>query len=883
MFRRTPFLSPISSILCAAVVCVLTGCSASFSTPESATTAGQTSPGTISGSNYGGHAPIVGAKVFLLQASTSGYGTKATSLLQVQPGSPTASQTQYPTAADTTIVGTTVSPAYYVTTDNTGNFSITGDYTCTAGLPVYLYAYGGAPDTNPSVGPSILSSGTWSTTAGTTTFTFTVDNEKFYVGQMVTFTVYSGQTFSAFNGQTFAVSSVNPSGGTTLQNTQFSVVAPDSLVGNVLNGSGTFAGYASASPIGVQNPAIVNMAVLGNCPSSAPFTFGVGSTSATSYVYMNEVSTVAAAFALAPFAETSTVSGTAGQQLVTRTGTDAQHIGIPASNSLALTGLQNAAVNAGQLYDITGATNNSSNSDGEAHVARTVVPGSVSGGAYATVPQALINTLGNILASCVDSANTAGLGVSGGTYSTQCSTLFNTATADGTTTGTKPTDTATAAINIAHYPAGVGNSNFMSNLYNLPVAIVPFQPVLATQPNDFVIGINITDGSLFLGSSAKPGGIAIDAAGNAYVPTSGCVNGCTVEVLPNQLATGIAYSSGGTAVAVAPNGKVWVVNASQAAAGGAGAPTGAFYVSSTPLSTTSFTGYGARTDFATGAVSIAIDGNGVAYVADSAETYFHKISTLGAAPAYTQYLITGQVGQVAGQLNCEQDVTGIAIDDLQYGYNIWTVDQAETLTQGMCTVTSAAANAATTATTPVNTANVLSQIGPTYSASVGSVLNEVAQDMNGSGWDSNSGAGNNTGVEFGATFAGQKYNQNYGFSSNGGMNGATGVAIDGNDNIWYANSTGNSVSAFMNKGPASINGGQYSNVATGISPTTGYTASGQMSAPTQIAIDPSGDVWVTNTSTSGVGYSVTELIGVAAPTYTPLSSAAAVNKLGMKP
>jgi hypothetical protein len=56
-----------------------------------------------------------------------------------------------------------------------------------------------------------------------------------------------------------------------------------------------------------------------------------------------------------------------------------------------------------------------------------------------------------------------------------------------------------------------------------------------------------------------------------------------------------------------------------------------------------------------------------------------------------------------------------------------------------------------------------------------------------------------------------------------------------------------------------------------------------MSAPTQIAIDPSGDVWVTNTSTSGVGYSVTELIGVAAPTYTPLSSAAAVNKLGMKP
>ena len=39
----------------------------------------------------------------------------------------------------------------------------------------------------------------------------------------------------------------------------------------------------------------------------------------------------------------------------------------------------------------------------------------------------------------------------------------------------------------------------------------------------------------------------------------------------------------------------------------------------------------------------------------------------------------------------------------------------------------------------------------------------------------------------------------------------------------------------------------------------------------------------TNTGTTGVGYSVTELIGVAAPTFTPLSSAAYNNKLGAKP
>ena len=327
-------------------------------------------------------------------------------------------------------------------------------------------------------------------------------------------------------------------------------------------------------------------------------------------------------------------------------------------------------------------------------------------------------TLGNILASCVDSNNTAGLGVSGGTYSSQCSTLFTTATANGTTTGTNPTDIATAAINIAHYPAGVGNANFVSNLYNLPGPIAPFAPVLTSQPNDFVIGINITDGSGFLGSSAKPNGIAIDANGNAFVPTAGCVNGCTIQIPPTQISNGSAYTSGGGAVAVAPNGNIYVVNASQAAAGGAGAPAGAFYVDTAlPLTADSFTGYGARTDFATGTLSIAIDGgtNGSSgfnvYVSDSAEIYFHKISALGAAPAYTQYLLTGEVGVVSGQLNCEQDVAAIAVDDKASGYNIWTVDNAATLTQGICTVANTAATVATTPTTPVNTANVLSQIG----------------------------------------------------------------------------------------------------------------------------------------------------------------------------
>ncbi len=810
-----------------------------------------TMTGGLSGNNYGGHAPIVGAKIFLLQAGTSGYGSKATSLLTSAAG-----------GTDTSIVGTSTNAAYYTTSDLSGYFNFTGDYTCTAGLPVYLYAVGGAPDENPAVGVSYLQSATGN---GTTT-TFTVDEEKFYVGQQVLIAgIPTGNPFASLNG-TQTVTAIGTTG-----NTGFSVAS------SISGTSSSFGPNVVASPLASVNPAIANVAVLGNCPSSGQPNFGPSSNTPISFVYMNEVSTVAGMFALAPFA------------------TDAQHIGIPASDSLALTGIEDAAVNAGQLYDITGVSNNSVTADGEGHVARTVAPGSAANaasGPYVTVPQQLIDTLGNILAQCVDSANTAGIGVTGGSYSPACTTLFENATSDGKLTSstggaTNPTDTATAAINIAHYPAGNENANFTANLAGIPTGVVPFMPTLNNPPNDFIIGLNITDTSTFLGSyggtNAKPNGIAIDGNGNAFVTTTGCQNGCTMQLPPTQLpvSADISYTAGGTGVAVDPTGRVWVVNGSQSANGGNG-PSGGFYVDSTlPIGASSFTGYGTTSSFATGTVSIAIDGNGVAYVADSGETYIHKIAALGTAPAFTQYLMQGPTGNVSGQQNCETDIVGIAIDSNASGYNVWTVGNAGTLTQGMCTISNAASTAATTGTSPINTATILSQIGPTY------ITGGVAIDANGSGWDSNSGTGNVNAAVFANTFTGGQYNSDYGFVGGGGLSGDAGVAIDGNNNAWYANTGSQSVTVFKNLGAPTYFG---STVGSPISPSTGYTAGGTMCEPQKIAIDPSGDVWVTNigtncTASSGaaVTYSVTELIGVAAPTYSPLSSAALNNKLGGKP
>ncbi len=172
---------------------------------------------------------------------------------------------------------------------------------------------------------------------------------------------------------------------------------------------------------------------------------------------MDEVSTTAAAYALNAFG----------------TGFDA--IGAPTTN---LAGIERAATNAGQLYNIN---DNTSSNAGNALATTSYV-----GGGNGVVPQSTVNTIANILASCVDSTNTAS------SQSAQCGTLFATATNNGDTTGTKPTNIASAAFNIAAYPAGAGSQHgtFTNSLYALQgSSATPFNPNLAAAPNDFGVAI----------------------------------------------------------------------------------------------------------------------------------------------------------------------------------------------------------------------------------------------------------------------------------------------------------------------------------------------------------------------------------------------------------
>jgi hypothetical protein len=229
---------------------------------------------------------------------------------------------------------------------------------------------------------------------------------------------------------------------------------PDS---NGVPGQQVYAYAVGGNPGSGINTAASFMAVLGDCPGTGNFF------ASDPYVWMNEVSTVAAAYAMAGFAY------------------DATHVSSSGTN-LAKVGIGNAFAAAANLASLS------------TGVALTTTPSG-----NATVPQTEINSLANILAACV---NTTGPG------SSACTTLFNNAESNGSS-GTVPGETATAMINIAHNPAAN-----VAALFGIPVPAIAFVPALPVTPapNDFSIGLNYATVN-----SGGTNGIAIDSSGDVWL------------------------------------------------------------------------------------------------------------------------------------------------------------------------------------------------------------------------------------------------------------------------------------------------------------------------------------------------------------------------------
>ena len=561
-----------------ALVSALLGLSGCSVAPVLTTTSTNSLSGaTITGRVHGGQNPISGASVDLYAVGTGAYAGPG---IAASTGNASVSLLTNP-----------------VTTDENGNFSISGDYTCGVNQQVYIYASGGNP------------------------------------------------------------------------------------------------GLAS----GTNNTAVGLLAGLGSCSTLA---------SNKPFILVNEVSTIATAYALAGFA------------------TDATHISSSGS-TLAQTNVANA---------MTAITNLETLSTG---VTLTFTPAG-----NGTVPKSEINSLANILAACINTSGSTTLG-------TPCSTLFANALSGGTS-GTQPSDTATAAINLAHNPGAN-----VAALYALQTASAPFQPTLIATPNDFTIVLDFTGGGL-----AEPSGIAIDASGNAWVSNLAGGSISKFSSTGAALSPFAGFTGGGLdnprSVAIDRAGNVWVTSLSDL-------NFSEFSSAGTALSpSTGFTGGGLSYPLA-----VAIDGFGNVWIADeyTAPYRVSEFSSTGTA-------LSPSTGYTGGGLDVSYS---IAIDG---SGNAWISNGAN------------------------NSISKFSSMGTALSPSTGYTggglfdPGAITIDSSGNVWAANYSNSSVTKL----SNAGSPLSPSTGYTGGGGVGGG-GIAIDGSGNIWVISSSGG-VSEFSNVGTA---------------------------------------------------------------------------------
>lgn len=242
------------------------------------------------------------------------------------------------------------------------------------------------------------------------------------------------------------------------------------------------------------------------------------------FISVNEVTTVAMAYAFAQFGRNS-LFGTALSQQSASAATPAINF---ATSSTNMQGIATAAATFNILVNGNDGTSPGSNGNGNRNTPLTIsgITNTGANGAIAEFWQ--INTIANILAACV---NSAGLSSSSDTTSS-CGVLFNQVTPYG---GNLPADTAQAALDLALYPAL--SSTAISALYGRITGTPPFLPYVTSVAgiNDFSVGYQFKP--TIPGTSTEllymPTWLGIDGNGNIWITqqtTSGTYPASVFEV-----------------------------------------------------------------------------------------------------------------------------------------------------------------------------------------------------------------------------------------------------------------------------------------------------------------------------------------------------------------
>ncbi len=573
-----------------------------------------------------------------------------------------------------------------------------------------------------------------------------------------------------------------------------------------------------------NNAALSLAAALGTC----------GNVANIGFVFVDEVTTVATAYSLAGFMTNSTSVGTSSTNAIGLTNAFATF------NNLV-------NLNTGQALTVT--------------PAYATAPANASPDVFnSIVPYDSINTLADVLSSCV---NTDGTG-------SGCSSLF------ALTGGVA--DTMDAALYIAHNPgllsSGVSN---VSALFDLVPPNPPFQPTLLSAPTDFSLTLNFISGGLGgVKTTSRSGGqnIAVDANGNVWIPNnlrqsvtelSNLGAPLSPTTTTNQTSPYAPIQLGGwgasvaglftapRSVAIDQNGNAWIADESNCLV--------ALNSSGSPLTGAPFTG---ACPAGSGATGVAVDAADQVWA--SGATFI--TATNGSGMLASGFPVSGY-----------DSLTGFLGAD--YAGHTWWIDGGNNHYGALNS----------NGTTFVTSTTLIS--GPdSYYAAFGLLA---------------SGAGGNGGLALwvpegqGGTLNVQPINVT------GSINnlpnallpsteaGPEGIASDGNSTYYIVNgggdNGGNTIPA--NLTILSSKGSMISPPDTGIEGGSALTVLG---APTGVTVDQSGNVWVVNTTNNnpqapgqilGPGQAghanVTEFVGLAAPAQPVFSLAAQNQTYGVEP
>ncbi len=453
-----------------------------------------------------------------------------------------------------------------------------------------------------------------------------------------------------------------------------------------------------------------------------------------------------------------------------------------------------------------------------------------------TPESAKINTLANIISSCINSATSG---------SQACGTLFLTApppTPNVTNLNPSSFNTAADTLQALFYiftnPTN-GNTINMANLFALAPAVgAPYQPALAVQPTDWTIGVSYSStsscGTPTGGTGSfifAPTDINIDAQDNVWFNNSQAGGN-----LSSISSTGAPFHCVNFDVGLTSSGGTLDSSANVWSAGG----TTMYRYNPVTHASLAF-------PVAVAPLAITADGSGnVYFTAVSGPTgslyQLPGAATAGSAVAPVQ--ISNTVGASPLRLmpdyqGCTNTTVGSVTTCVPNPVNIWVSSGTTSISQ--VAPSTAVGNLNGFVTNPFTTS------GNSYGLSVsrGGIFTSAID----------------TGAITELVKSGSTYVTASGFpftaAASAGINAPKGLSIDGRSNSWIPNSGAPTLSEIT----------AFGSNASPLSPSTGFQKDvTYLNASQAVAVDQAGNVWVAGGS---VNTFVTEIIGAAVPLYQP--------------